>query len=111
MKERITIVIAVLVFFCLLNAAAADDFYTYYTRLPYVIPLDQADYIPTELDAESRAILKAMENPGEEEDGDHEIEQIEFEDLPKSVQKAARKEYPNQPLMGVEINQIGRAHV
>jgi len=104
MKERTTFLTAVLIFFGLLHTAAADEFYAYYTQLPYVIPIDQADYIPTELDVESRAILKAMENPGEEEDGDHEIEQIEFEDLPKSVQKAARKEYPNQPLMGVEIN-------
>jgi len=111
MKERTTVVIAVLVFFGLLHAATADEFYAYYTRFPYVIPLDQADYMPTELDAESRAILEAMENPDEEEDGDEweeegdpEIEEIDFDDLPESVQTAARKEYPNQPLMGVEIN-------
>jgi len=102
MKERTTFVIAVLVFFGLLNTATADEFYAYYTRLPYVIPLDQADYMPTELDAESRAILEAMKNT--EEEGDREIEEIKFDDLPKSVQTAARKEYPDQPLMGIEIN-------
>ena len=102
MKKRTTIITAALVFFSLLNMANADEFYAYYTRLPYVIPLKQADYIPTELDAESRAILEAMENAAEE--ADHEIEEIEFKDLPKSVQKAARKEYPDHPLMGIEIN-------
>jgi len=104
MKERTTFIIAALVFFGLLDAAAADEFYAYYTRLPYVIPLNQADYMPTELDAESRAILKAMKNPDQEEEGEREIEEIEFDDLPESVRTAARKEYPNQPLMGVEIN-------
>ncbi|MHC4207309.1 MAG: hypothetical protein ACYSTT_21855, partial [Planctomycetota bacterium] len=49
----------------------------------------------------SRAILKAMENTKEEEEGDREIE---FDNLPEPVQTAARKEYPDQPLMGVEIN-------
>ena len=102
MKQQITVVTAILVFFGLLYTVKADEFYAYYTRLPYVIPLEQADYIPTELDAESRAILEAMENAEEEED--HEIEEIEFDDLPEAVQTAARKEYPNQPLMGVEIN-------
>jgi hypothetical protein len=58
--------------------------------------------MPTELDAESRAILEAMENMEEEDDEEREID---FDDLPESVRKAARKEYPDQPLMGVEINQ------
>jgi hypothetical protein len=104
MKERTTVVAAVLVLFGLLHTAAAYEFYAYYTRLPYVIPLDQADYIPTELDAESKAILEAMRNTEEEEDGEHEIEEIDFDDLPEPVRTAARKEYPDQPLMGVEIN-------
>ena len=61
MNGQAPFVIAVLIFFVLLGAATADEFYAYYTRLPYGIPLDGADYIPTELDAESRAILEAME--------------------------------------------------
>jgi hypothetical protein len=102
MKERATVVTAILVFFGMLNTAAAEEFYAYYTRLPYVIPLDQADYMPTELDAESRAILEAMRST--EEEGEREIEEIDFDDLPKSVQTTARKEYPDQPLMDIEIN-------
>ncbi|MHC4325103.1 MAG: LamG domain-containing protein, partial [Planctomycetota bacterium] len=102
MKERTTFVITVLFFLGQWNTATADDFYAYYTRLPYVIPVDQADYMPTELDAESRAILEAMRNT--EQEGDRETEGIDFDDLPATVRKAARKEYPDQPLMGVEIN-------
>ena len=106
MKERTTFLTAVLIFFGLLHAAAANEFYAYYTRLPYVIPLDQADYMPTELDAESRAILEAMENTEKEgeDNEDREIKEIEFDDLPEPVRTTARKEYPDQPLMGVEIN-------
>ncbi|MHC4169401.1 MAG: LamG domain-containing protein, partial [Planctomycetota bacterium] len=105
MKKRTAFVIALLLFFVPLCAAAADEFYAYYTRLPYVIPLDEADYMRTEIDAESRAILEAMENTGDEEgeeDNENAIEEIEFGDLPEPVQKAARNEYPSQPLMGVE---------
>jgi hypothetical protein len=107
MTERARLVAAVLIVLFLVYSAGAGDFYAYYTRLPYVIPLDQADYLPTEPDPESRAILEAMEaaeedNDGSEEEDDRGLEEIEFDDLPESVQKAARKEYPNEPLMGVE---------
>ncbi|MHC4143219.1 MAG: LamG domain-containing protein [Planctomycetota bacterium] len=111
MKKRTTFVIAILILSVPPCAATEGEFYAYYTRLPYVIPLDQADYMPTELDAESRAILEAMESTGEENDEDEReqeeelrLEEIEFDDLPKPVQTAARSEYPSQPLRGVEIN-------
>jgi len=48
-----------------------EDFCAYYTRLDYVIPLDQADYIPTELDEESKQLLKQLEQV-EEEEGEEE---------------------------------------
>ena len=88
MKGRITFAIAFLAFFLLLYPAAAGEFYAYYTRLPYVIPLDQADYIRTELDAESRAILEAMKSAAEEqavEDEEQGLEEIRFDDLPEPV--------------------------
>ncbi|MHC4116446.1 MAG: LamG domain-containing protein [Planctomycetota bacterium] len=105
MKGRITFIIPVLAFFVPLCPAVASEFYAYYTRLPYMIPLDRADYIRTELDAESRAILDAMENAAEEEGAEgeeHGLAEIEFDDLPEPVKKVARKKYPGQPLMGVE---------
>jgi hypothetical protein len=71
---------------------STDDFYAYYTRLDYKIPVEQAlDYIPMEDEEEY------------EGDREEEIETIAFEDLPESVRKATRKEYPHQSLMGVEV--------
>ena len=91
---------AVSVLLILVRTAASSEFYAYYTRLPYVVPLDQADYVRTEPDVESRAILEAMKRTAEEdEDGP---EEIDFGDLPEPVQTAARREYPNAPLMGTE---------
>lgn len=72
-KARTTFVIAASVFLILSYTTAASEFYAYYTRLPYVIPVDQADYVQTEPDAESKAILEAMEaaqEEDEEEDGE-----------------------------------------
>jgi hypothetical protein len=105
MKKLTAFVIEVLILSVSPCAATAGEFYAYYTRLPYVIPLDEADYVRTEIDDESRAILEAMENAAEEEgeaEKEHGLEDIEFDDLPKSVQKVVRNEYPTQPLMGVE---------
>lgn len=42
--------------------------------------------------------------PGEEEDGN--LESMEFEDLPEVVHEIARREYPDQSLMGVERQRI-----
>ncbi|UCD53240.1 MAG: LamG domain-containing protein [Phycisphaerales bacterium] len=98
MKTRTAFVIAVVSVLVLNCAVVAGEFYAYYTRLPYAIPLDQADYMKTEPDAESRAILEAMET-AEDEDR---LEEIDFDDLPEPVRTVARREYPNEPLIGVE---------
>ena len=102
----------------------ADEFFGYFTRLDYTIPIDEAeDYIPTELTEESRLILERMEaleraaaaeDLEEDEDEDNEededdfeaeadLEFMAFEDLPEDVRKQARRVYPNDPLMAVEI--------
>ena len=40
----------------------ADEFFGYYTRLDYTIPIHEAeDYIPTELTEESLLIIERME--------------------------------------------------
>lgn len=53
---------------CVCSAAGEDDFYAYYTRLNYDIPLLEArSYIPTALDEESRALLRRLE-PGKEKE-------------------------------------------
>ncbi len=58
-----------------LTAARASDFYAYYTRLDYDIPLKLAmDYIPRELDEESKEILRRLEALEEEEEEEEEDE-------------------------------------
>lgn len=102
----------------------AYGFFGYYTRLDYTIPINEAeDYIPTELTEESlliiermetleRAVMAEEEEENEEEDDEEDEDDYEaevdlkpmaFEDLPEAVRKEARREYPDQPLMGVEI--------
>jgi hypothetical protein len=81
MKEKWFIIITITVSICLLlasfSAAKSSDFYAYYTRLDYDIPIELAtDYIPQELDEESREILARMRAlEGEEEDEDEEEEE------------------------------------
>jgi hypothetical protein len=67
-----------------------DDFYAYYTRLDY-IPMEDGDGEDEEEEEEY------------EDDNEEEIETMAFEDLPESVRKAARKEYPHQPLIGIDV--------
>jgi len=66
----------------------ANEFYGYYTRFNYTIPIGEA-------------------NEHEEDEDDYEaevdLEFMAFEDLPEEVRKEACREYPGQPLMGVEI--------
>ena len=103
MKARTAFVIAALLSLVLSYTAAASEFYAYYTRLPYVIPIDRAAYVQIEPDADSRAILEAMEAAQEEDEPD--LGAITFEDLPEAVRKAARQEYPDEPFMAVEREQ------
>ena len=63
-----------------LTAARASDFYAYYTRLDYDIPLKLAiDYIPRELDEESKEILRKLEASAEEGEEDDEGEALREE--------------------------------
>ena len=95
----------------------AEDFFGYYTRLDYTIPIHEAEYyIPTDLTEESQLIMERIEAlaraamDGEEDDDDEyehdmdtELEFMEFEDLPEVVRAEARRQFPDQPLMGVEL--------
>jgi hypothetical protein len=60
-----------------LDCAAAGDFYAYYTRLDYEIPIDQArNYIPQEIDEDSKELLKMLEAfEGEEDEEEDEEEE------------------------------------
>lgn len=99
-----------------------DKFYGYYTRLDYIIPIEKAtDYIPTELTEESQLIIERMkalesaargefekdeEDEVEQEDGqeeDYRLEEVDIDDVPLIVKKAAEKKYPKQPIDCVEI--------
>ena len=61
MKSHVLTVLVVLT--CLASVqVCADEFFGYYTRLNYTIPIDEAaDYIPTELTEESLLIIERME--------------------------------------------------
>lgn len=97
-----------------------EEFFGYYTRLDYTIPIDEAaDYIPTELTEESLLIIERMEalegaaedDEEEEDENDYEtetnLESMAFADLPEVVRKMARGKYPDPPLMDVEIERDG----
>ena len=127
-----TIILIIMTVFMFIGSVqvCANEFYGYYTRLNYTIPIDEAnDYIPTELTEESLLIIERVEaleraamaeegreeyedkigegDEDEEDEDDYEaevdLEFMAFEDLPEAVRKEARREYPDQPLMGVEI--------
>ena len=57
---------------------AENDFYAYYTRLPYEIPLDlAADYIPQEPSEEDKKLLQWLEELSEEHEQEDEDEEDE----------------------------------
>jgi hypothetical protein len=75
MKEQQLIIITIAVSICLVlilsSVARSSDFYAYYTRLDYDIPIESAtDYIPQELTEESREILARVRALAEEEEGE-----------------------------------------
>ncbi|MHC4457505.1 MAG: hypothetical protein ACYS0I_10520 [Planctomycetota bacterium] len=83
-----TTILAIVIFFVFIASVEvfADDFYGYYTRLDYVIPIKEAkDYIPTELTEESLLIMERIEalekaaGAGEDEEDEDEDEEDEEE--------------------------------
>ena len=59
----------------------ADEFFGYYTRLDYTIPIDQAeDYIPTELTEKSLLIIERMEALARAAGADNDEDEDEDED-------------------------------
>ena len=59
-----TIIFITMIVFLFIGSiqVCANEFYGYYTRLDYTIPIDEAaDYIPTELTEESLLIIERME--------------------------------------------------
>lgn len=63
--------------------------------------VQQCDDVPEEMEPVRVGGEEDDENEFED-DGGGELEAMAFEDLPEAVRKAARKEYPNEPLMAVE---------
>jgi len=110
MRELTTFIIALLVLPGLVCTVAAGEFYAHYTRLPYVIPLDQADYMATQPDAESRAILEAMEDAEEDEEEREEDE----ESAASGAERRITGKYADIVVSAVDLliglnNQPGRA--
>ena len=87
------VIVAVLM---VLDCAAAGDFYAYYTRLDYEIPIDQArDYIPQEIDEDSKELLRMLEEfEGEEEE---EAEEDAEEEEEEAEERGRR---PRGPITG-----------
>jgi len=76
---RLLLMCTLLAVLGVMDCAAAGNFYAYYTRFDYDIPIDKAlYYIPQEIDEESKELLKMLEELDAEREKEEEEEEEEI---------------------------------
>ena len=104
------------IFWCMemeddINAEADVSFVGPYNPSTFSFKPSVTDAKPGDIAGWETPILKPKDqvNRNEQEEEETSLEPMEFDDLPEVVRKQARRKFPDQRLLGVEIERGGRS--